>query len=198
MKKIRILMISAIFMLTGLTATAQNNGFWNFQYDMGFGLGNTHDFISAASFRGASLEGRAFVNDHLTVGGRIAFQTFYKNNGYVTRKDGTTTTSGYNKRYINAVPVMATAHYYFTTSKVYSYAGLGVGTYYLEMRDQMGIFYTQDKSWRFGLSPDVGVMVPFGKHVGLTVNLRYNFAAKTKDSPGQSWLGAGIGLSYAF
>ncbi len=185
-------------MLTGMTAFAQGGGIWNFQYDMGFGMGNTQDFISSPSFRGASLEGRWFVADKITVGGRWGWQTFYKDYGEVTRTKGTYTITGYNKRYINAMPLMATVHYYFTHSKVYSYLGLGIGTYYMDIRDQMGIYYVMDRTWRFGLSPDLGVVVPIGHNVGLTANLHYNFAMKTKDDDAQSWIGIGVGFSYTF
>ncbi len=86
----------------------------------------------------------------------------------------------------------------FTTSHIYSYVGMGIGTYYMDIRDQMGIYYVPDKSWRFGFSPDIGVVVPFGQNVGFTANLRYNYAAKTKHSKTQSWIGIGLGLSYTF
>ena len=198
MKKIRTIIISAVFVFTGMTAFAQGGGIWNFQYDMGFGMGNTQDFINAPSFRGLSIEGRGFISEHITIGGRFGWQTFYKDYGKVTRTRGTQTITGYNKKYINAMPLMATVHYYFTTSKVYSYVGIGIGTYYLDIRDQMGIYYFPDKTWRFGFSPDIGVVVPIGHNVGFTGNIRYNYAAKTKDSDTQSWIGIGIGLSYTF
>jgi len=198
MKKIKTIIISAIFLFTGMTASAQGGGIWNFQWDMGFGMGNTQDFINASSFRGASIEGRGFVTDNITVGGRFGWQTFYKDYGKVTRTDGTATITGYNKKYINAMPLMATVHYYFSTENVYSYVGLGIGTYYIDIRDQMGIYYIPDRTWRFGLSPDIGVVIPFGSNVGFTANIRYNYAAKTRDSDSQSWIGIGLGLSYTF
>jgi hypothetical protein len=198
MKKIKTIIISAVFLLSGMTLFAQGGGMMNFQYDMGFGLGNTKDFVDAPSFRGFSLEGRGFVSEHLTIGGRWGWQTFYKDMGKVTRTNDTYTITGYNKRYINAMPLMATVHYYFTTSKVYSYIGLGIGTYYLNIRDQMGIYYVPNNTWRFGLSPDVGVVIPLGHSIGATANFRYNYAAKTKDKPTESWIGIGVGLTYTF
>ncbi len=198
MKKIKTIILSAVFIFTGMTAFAQGGGIWNFQWDMGFGTGNTQSYINAPSFRGISLEGRQFVTDHITVGGRIGWQTFYKDFGKVTKTNGTSSITGYSKKYINAMPLMATAHYYFTTSKVYSYVGLGIGTYYLNMRDQIGMYYTSDKSWRLGISPDIGVVVPLGHNVGFTGNVRYNYAAKTKEDKSQSWIGVGLGFSYTF
>ncbi len=198
MKKIKAIIISAIFIFTSMGVFAQNGGILNFQWNMGFGTGNTHTFVSTPSLRGVSLEGRKFITDHVTVGGRFGWQTFYKDYGKVTRTRGTNTITGYNKKYINAMPLMATVHYYFTTKKIYSYVGLGVGTYYMNLRDQMGMYYVSDQTWHFGFSPDVGVVVPLGHKLGATANFRYNYAVKTKDNKSRSWIGIGLGLSYIF
>jgi outer membrane protein W len=200
MKNIKAILIAALFSILSSFSFAQGGGLWNFQWDMGFGMGDTKTFVDGApSFRGASIEGRSYVTDNITLGGRVSWNTFYKNFGRVTRTQGTTTLTGYNKRYINDIPILFTGHYYFNSATVMPYIGLGIGTYYIETRDQMGIYYIEDKAWHFGLAPEVGVVVPFGNsNTGATVNFRYNTAFKTKDTSAQSWLGISVGISYLF
>ena len=200
MKKNKIL-LSIIFITTfSLASFAQGGGVWNFTYNMGFPMGQTNDFLSKASFRGFMVEGRGFVTNNLAIGGAGGWQVFYKNFGWVTEDiNETSTIHGYQRKTINAVPLMATAHYYFFPGNIQPYIGLGLGTYYIESRNYMGIYYVQDRAWHFGLAPEAGLTIPFGdSNAGLTVNVKYNWAAKTKETTAQSWIGLGVGFSYLF
>jgi hypothetical protein len=52
--------------------------------------------------------------------------------------------------------------------------------------------------WHFGLAPEAGVVIPFGQtsNWGLDLNVRYNWAAKTKDTDTQTWINTSVGISY--
>jgi opacity protein-like surface antigen len=183
-----------------ITSWGQGGGVWNFTWDIGFPVSSTNDFISQTSFRGFAIEGRGYVSDRFLVGGRAAWNTFYEDNGFITEPIlENATIYGYNRRYLNAIPLMVTAHYEFGRGMVLPYAGIGLGTYYIETRDYLGIYYVREKAWHFGVYPEVGIVIPFGSsNSGVNINAKYNYAAKTSDTPEQSWISLGVGISYIF
>jgi hypothetical protein len=197
MRKIFLILTISLF---GSTAFSQGSGIWNFQWDMGFGVGETGDFVGQYSLRGFALEGRGYVTENLTVGGRWAWDVFYENYGWKTEtsNDGQSTVYGYSRHYMNAMPIMVTGHYTFNSNKFIPYIGLGLGTYYIETRNMLGIYYIEQDAWHFGLAPEAGIIIPFGKtsNWGLNLNVRYNWAAKTKDEDQQTWINTSVGFSY--
>ncbi len=150
--------------------------------------------------RGFAIEGRGYVTDRLLVGGRFAWNTFYENEEWVTKPlTDNGTIHGYSRNYMNVIPLMVTGHYEFGYGAVLPYIGLGIGTYYIESRDYLGIYYVQDKAWHFGVYPEIGAVIPFGSgSTAFNINAKYNYAAKTKDVDAQSWISLGVGLSYIF
>jgi OmpW family len=199
MKKIKKTIIIFVLLLAGFTGFAQGGGIWNFQWVMGMPLGSTSDFIDQFSVRGFAIDGRGYVTDNLTVGGRAGWSTFYKDFGWVTETNGNYTINGYKRRYINTIPLTINAHYYFGKSQVLPYIGLGAGAYYVETRDFMGIYYLREKAWHFGLAPEAGVEIPFGNsNTGINFAVKYNYAAKTKDTSEIAWLEIDLGIAYIF
>lgn len=204
MKKIinKIAVVVLIFIST--SAFPQGGGYWNFQWNIGFPTGDTKDFVSKTSLRGFGIEGRGFVTDQLLVGGRIAWNVFYEDYGNILQQVSETSfIYGYTQKYLNAMPLMLTGHYEFNQSggSVLPYVGIGLGTYYMQSRSFVGIYYAQENVWHFGFYPEVGVVVPLGgstSNTGLNAAVQYNMAAKTKDNPGQSWVGLNIGITYIF
>ncbi len=196
----RNIYLTAIFVvLVGFSSMAQGGGIWNFDWNMGFSMGETKDFIENPSFRGFSIEGRGFVTDKITVGGIGAWNVFYEDFGNVVLEDGDTKLWGYKRRYLNVMPLMVTAHYYFAQNSIQPYIGLGLGTYYIESRDFMGIYYLQGKDWHFGVAPEIGLVIPFSNsNTGANIGFKYNYGFKTKNNPAYSWLGINVGISYLF
>ena len=193
--------IALAFLLAfGTAAFSQGGGIWNFQWGIGFPMGSTSDFLNSSSFRGFAVQGGGYVTDNLMVGGRAGWQVFYQDYGFVTRHSDNITISGYQKKYINAVPLTVNVNYIFGHWTVLPYIALGVGPYYIETRNYMGIYYVRENAWHFGLAPEVGVVIPFGtnSNVGLNINAKYQYAAKTKDTQSISWFELNLGLSYLF
>ncbi len=200
MKNNKILFTIVFIIAFSFASFSQGGGAWNFTYNMGIPMGDTKDFVSKSSFRGMMIEGRGFVTNNLAVGGAVGWQVFYENNGWVTESiSETAAIHGYQRKVINAVPLLVTADYYFFPGNLMPYIGLGLGTYYIESRSYLGIYYVQEKAWHFGLAPELGLSIPFGSsNAAFTANVKYNWAAKTKDTSGQSWIGVGVGFSYVF
>ena len=198
MKKNKFL-TTVFILLIGFSAMGQGGGVWNFDWNMGFPMGETKDFIGQPSFRGFSMEGRGFVTENITLGGIAAWNVFYESSGWVTTQQDETKLYGYQRRYLNVMPIMMTGHYYFSQGSVQPYIGVGVGTYYIESRNFMGIYYTQGKDWHFGVAPEIGVILPFSNsNTGVNLNFKYNYAAKTKNEQAYSWFGVNFGISYLF
>lgn len=202
MKK-RNIFFTFIFIVTiSISSFAQGGGIWNFNWDIGFPLGSTSDFIGKPSFRGFAVEGRGYVTDRLLVGGRGAWNTFYENKDWVTETlpdNPNATIHGYQRNYMNIIPLMITGHYEFGYGAVLPYIGIGIGTYYIESRKYLGIYYVEDDAWHFGVYPEIGAVIPFGSsNTAFNINAKYNYAAKTKDTEAQSWISLGVGLSYIF
>ncbi|MDP2724059.1 MAG: hypothetical protein Q8O72_14985 [Bacteroidales bacterium] len=201
MKKIKNITLASLITLISISSFAQGGGVWNFDWGMAFPMGSTTDFVNQPSFRGVSIEGRGYVTDQITVGGIAGWNVFYENNSWTqTSTSETGTIYGYQRRYLNVMPLMVNAHYYFSQGTFMPYIGAGLGTYYIESRDFMGIYYSQGKDWHFGVAPEAGLIMYLGSssNTGINLNFKYNMAAKTKDQPTYSWLGINIGLSYLF
>ena len=201
MKRIKSIVL-LVFMLTiGQAAFSQGGGIWSFQWAIGFPVGETNDFLDQTSFRGFGIDGRGYVTDRLTVGGRAAWQTFYKDYGFVTNTntEENYAISGFQRKYINAIPLTVNTHYYFGYGAVLPYVGIGIGAYYIETRDYLGIYYLREKAWHFGLAPEVGVVIPFGdSNTGVNFAVKYQYAAATKETSAVSWVELDIGIAYVF
>ncbi len=201
MKAKKIFLAAIIIVTFSAPSFSQGGGIWNFTWDIGFPVGSTSDFISQPSLRGFAVEGRGYVTDRILIGGRGAWNTFYENKGWVTNSvdESNATIYGYKRNYMNVVPLMVTGHYEFGRGSVLPYIGFGLGTYYIEARDYLGMYYVLQKAWHFGVYPEVGVVIPFGSGgTGVNINAKYNYAAKTSDTDAQSWVSLGVGLSYIF
>lgn len=185
-------------------AFSQLGGMWNFQWGIGFPLAETNNFVATTSFRSFNIEGRAFVTDNILVGGRLGWNVFYHNLGNsATQIDPTRVLFGFKQKTINAVPLMATVHYeiYKSDAAIIPYFGFGIGTYYIERRSYVSIYFTAEDAWHFGFYPEAGVVIPVGgvgSETGINVSFNYNYAAKTRDTQAESWLGINIGISYLF
>ncbi len=194
------LLTPVFVLLFGASTFAQGGGVWNFDWNMGFGTGSTSDFVSAPSFRGFSIDGGSFVTDNFTLGGFVGWNIFYQNKGFQTIEvTQTSTVYGYHRKSINTIPVLFTAKYYFSQATVMPYAGIGAGAMYADQRDYVGLYYVQNKAWHFAVAPELGIVVPLGSgNTGINANVKYNWAAKTKDTPSVTYFSFNIGLSYIF
>jgi outer membrane protein len=153
------------------------DGFFNIDYNLGIPMGDMKDFISKNSYRGFSIDGRKFLNEHFTVGGYMGWTGFYEKrprttypieNGTVT---GVASTTYYN------FTMGINAHYYFMPGAfIKPYLGLALGPVYHTLDVQVGRYYIQDQNWQFMMAPDLGIFIPFGPEsdVGINTGIRYN------------------------
>ncbi len=195
MKKYILIAIVSIFIGT---AGYSQTSIYTLDYTMGFGTGSMGEYIGKASFRGLTFEGRGFVSDNVSVGALFSWATFYEARENETIVQDYTTLFGNQYRYINVYPMLAQVHYYFGIDphKTRVYLGGGIGTYSVNKETQIGVWALEENKWHFGVSPEVGVLLPIAYATMINISLRYNYAVKTKNAPDYSWLGLSIGFAW--
>lgn len=153
-------------------------GLFSIEYNASFPIGGFSDFISEIGYRGWNFELKGVINDNLAVGGSVGWYAFYEEYGRSTYnfENGSLTSSIFN--YYYTIPLRAVAHYYFLPDAfVQPFAGLSIGTNYSEKRREVGFLVLEEKKWNFGVTPEVGVIIPFGDLAewGAQIKGRYNF-----------------------
>ena len=193
----RYIYITGILILINTGAFAQ--GLFSVSYDIGLPIGGTSDFISAPSFRGFGVEGRGFITDNLSYGGSFNWAVFYEEVGPAEwNVDGDSRTAyGKQYRYINSYPIMGTMHYYFGEwDATRFYAGAGVGAQKIDQRTDVGLYTINDKKWRLGFAPEIGVLIPISFGSSLNLSAKYQYAVKVGDSAAVSYLNFKIGFAF--
>lgn len=197
MKLVKSLLIVALA-LVSLGVSAQNKT--NAYYGMALPMGDTKDYISPASFRGANIEFEKLVNPSMGVGFLIGWNTFYEamDRGTYPLENGAITSNQY--RYLNTIPIQAVGKYYFAgdDAVIRPFVGLAAGTYYMERRVDNGLFSSSDKGWTWSLAPKAGFLIPFNYRSSLAISLDYSTSFKSSDLPQQNWLGINVGFSWDY
>lgn len=201
MKKI----ILTLFILSGFAmVTKAQTSYWTFSWPISMGLGTTNDYIQKTSFRGFGLTGSSFLTDNISVGGEWSWEVFDEIKRDLPPReidlgDGImSTVSGVEYRYLNTLPLFVNAHYFIgDNGNIRPYAGLGIGTVYVDERTDIGLLSFQSKKWRFGLQPEIGVFIPFGlSPTGVNLSARYRYATKASDADAVSMFSFTIGLGF--
>lgn len=200
MKKI---ILSALILIGfAINANAQTS-YWTFSWPISMGIGNTNEYIAKTSFRGFAISGESFLTDNISIGGEWSWEVFNEikrglpprevsidgNPGHVT---------GTEYRYLNTIPIFVNSHYFIgQNGAVRPFAGLGIGTVYVDQRTDIGLVSIQDKTWRFGVQPEVGVFIPFGlSGTGVSLKAKYRYATKSSDAEAVNMFSFGIGFGF--
>lgn len=185
-------------LLISFASYSQSTSLYSLNYTVSFGLGETADYISTPSWRGLTFDGRGFLSDQFSMGGVFTWTTFYEKLGGATVSDGTTTLTGTQYRYINAFPILVTAHYY-TSDDAYStraYLGGGIGAYKMNQQTNIGTWAITNNYWQFGVAPEVGVLIPVNMDHQVNISVKYNYVVKTKNATDFSWIGLNLGYAW--
>ena len=194
MKKIYL---TALLLFGLIAGSFAQRSYWTFNWDMNKGLGETGDFVDKFSVRGASVDGRFFINENITVGGFLGWSTLYDklyDLPPITADlgDGVTADiSGTQMRYLNTFPVLINAHYFMgDNGSIRPYAGIGIGTVYTEQRVDLGFHAFIAEKWGFAVQPEIGVFIPIGLNgPGVNLAARYLYGSTTGGMLGMDKLG---------
>ena len=181
-----------------ISSAGYSQSLYSMNYTMSLGVGDQGDYISSASFRGLTFDGRGFISDQFSMGGLFTWSTFYEKLGGATVSEQTLTLTGTQYRYINAFPILLTAHYY-TSDDPYStraYLGGGIGAYKINKRTNIGTYSFEDRYWHFGIAPEVGVLIPISMDTQFNISLKYHYVFKAKNTIDYSWFGLNVGFAW--
>jgi len=180
-------------------------GYFNINYAMGFGVGDFHDFIPEATFRGFDAHGKKMLDAHWGIGGGMGWTGFshkFPRTTYVFENGAVT---GVGQHFYYSFEMYAQGSYYpFAESWIKPYLSLDAGPVYQTVENQIGQYYIQDQSWQFKVSPALGLFIPFGENaeVGINTAVKYNYIAFTNSNyklpNGISYFQWVIGLGFLF
>lgn len=196
----RTIMAGVALVVLSLAATkdlAAQEWFWGLAYQVTTPTGDTKDFADDFSFRNLALDARGFVSPNTSIGLFTAWNVFADQTDQSINFEDVLDIGGTQFRYINAVPILATAHYYLgqrSRRGLRPYVGLGVGTYWVEQRLEIGLSAVTTDQWHFGVSPEIGIVLPVQSKVAWYLNARYNYAVKAGNFTHQ-WFAFGIGFA---
>jgi hypothetical protein len=157
---------------------------WAFGIDWGvtFPLGNTYDYVESVGYRNFDIEFRHFRSEKFSLGFSGGWHVFYDElSGTQYFPAGAVT--GTQIRYLNAIPVLATSHYYLGEpyARNQPYLGLGVGATNVLQRFEIGVASIETSNWHFAVAPEVGFMMGTGTmgetKIVIRGALHYAFAA---------------------
>jgi len=168
-------------------------------YQVSFPLGDTKDFISDPSWRGFGLDFRYTLEKNISVGFVTGWNIFYEqvNETQQLNTNPPGAITALSNRYVNFVPVMLNAHYYMGEKGQYRpYIGLCAGGYYVDQELQIGIADVTTDSWEWGIAPELGVIIPVQRDLGLIIAAKYNFLFTEEDVFSGTQLDRSITNSY--
>jgi hypothetical protein len=190
------LLFVAVLLLVFSTAFSQRS-FTSFQYSVGFGTGNMHDFISPASFRGFTFDFRSMVSANIGVGVDLGWNVFYDEMPDGVYEYQNVTYAGKQWRYSNHWPILGAVNYFVKPdANVVPYFGLGLGTMYSLQNTDMGTWTFENDAWHFVLRPEVGLLYKTGNGVAFNVVSKYYYGFKAGDLPAQGFLTINFGFVF--
>lgn len=205
--KALLLFLLPLFLLPCQQLRAQSgDNYLSLNYNPAIPLGTTADFVDETSWRGFDLKYAYFISDQLALGFRTGWNIFRQaSDGIVSEtiinpdNESIVTISGSQFRYINSFPILATADYHFgLEGSVRPYIGLGIGGFAIRQRLEMGLYLVEDNSFRFGLSPNAGLIIPMGGMTSVHLASQYNYVFSNSDLDELPYLSFSIGLGWSF
>ena len=192
MKKVLYILL---FTVIASSAMAQES-FVSWQYSMGFGSGDLHNYINPASFRGVTFNYSKVVKEGVALGLELGWNVFYENRPFDTYTTGNISYSGNQWRHSNNVPLLFSADYYLNADeRITPFAGLGMGTMYTERMTDFGAYSFKNDAWQFAVKPELGIIVKTGG-ANLSLSSKYYYGFKGGDLPAQSYFTINVGLVF--
>lgn len=205
MKKIIIIIVALVISLPVFSQIGDlfrfnSGGLIMVQWDMAKPTGAMTDFVENTSFSGISVDYRHCYKNNFILGGRAGWNGFYENAGLTDVENGNSTIYNRLENKTNVAPILFVVDYMFRSDKFIPYIGFGIGGYFINSSvssDIIGTLYTN--SFHFGVSPEVGITIPFIiSNFGLNISTRYNIAVATSKASQYSWIDFNIGLSFMY
>jgi outer membrane protein len=157
-------------------------------------FGETADFTPGFSPRGVDFEANRFLSDDISIGFNVAWTIFRNKVSGEIFEYQNLDIYGTQFRYQNMVPLNINFKKYFINGDYSPYLGVGLGTQYAEIRNDLGVFSFTDDKWLFHFAPEVGLLYDLSGTTIVTIKAKYNYSPKAGDFPSVSYLSFGIGI----
>ena len=162
------------------------------------------NFIEDFSFRGIGIEARYVPSrdKNYSFGFNFSWNVLNERNEFGSERNTISLPgadiTGTQLRFLNSIPLLANASYYFgDRGGIRPYVGVNAGTYYIERRVEIGVSAITQDNWHFGWAPEVGLVVPLGRpEVAMLFAVRYNWAFSAGGTGDQKYWGFNIGFAY--
>ncbi len=197
MKKIIAILAFGLLVISQ-NAYCQQPSYTSVQYSIGFGTGDLGDYISAPSFRGATIEYRKAIKDNLLVGVDLGWNVFYEKKDFATYSSGAQSLSGIQYRTQNQLPMLVSVDYFLSTNSEFKpYIGLGIGTMYTERSTDMGQWRLMENPWHFAVKPELGFLYEMSYSTSFKVSAKYinGFKSGNLDAS-QNYISINLGMAF--
>lgn len=192
MKKILFMIL-----FTVMTLSVFSQRITAIQYSIGFGVGNLHEYIQPASFRGVNFDYRSLVQPNIGAGIDIGWNVFYEEIPDDLYSYGGVDYSGKQYRYSNKFPILAAFDYYRNSDKkITPFAGIGLGVMYSLQNTNMGMFSFERTAWHFALRPEIGFLLDTPAGMDISITSKYYHGFKAGDLPSQGYFTVNVGIVF--
>jgi len=196
MGKTTRVMATALFLALICSAEGRaQEWLWGAEYMISGSTSDTKSFVNDFSFRNVAIEGRNMLQPNVSAGLLLGWNVFAEQTDQLI-SFANAEVSGVQYRYVNAFPIMATAHYYFggRRNSIRPYVGGGAGTFYAENRLEIGLVAFTTNHWHLGVAPEAGIIIPVNYNARALLNVRYNYGFEAGGMKLSYWtVGVGIG-----
>ncbi|WP_028982506.1 hypothetical protein [Sporocytophaga myxococcoides] len=177
--KIKLLCLLLLILLAKPEAKAQYRNLFLYNYSAGKTVGSLDKFIDGKYYDGFHIDLRHFFKEDYSFGFRIGWnnvKAVLDRQSFQTDKG---TVSAIQTRYMSSLPVVLNAFYYPLKGKsLIPYVGGSLGVYVMDYQKWFGSVAFKKKSFRPGISPEIGFLAPIKKsEVGVGAFARFNYAA---------------------
>jgi outer membrane protein W len=181
----RIFLILAMSLACAGIANAQSYGndmkqIYSINWQVNVPVGSSRNFVSNTNFEGINANWAYFVTDNVAVGLDLGYNNYHqKFSQRVYRPNENTAINAAQYRYTQTFPIKAQVKYFFTpNSMVKAYAGLGIGALSAGQHIVIQDYDAWNNNWGFLLSPEIGMLVPFGmgSNWGANITAGYNWS----------------------
>ncbi len=142
-------------------------------------IGATADFLSQYSLNGLNLNYSYYFNNNMGIGFDLSWS--YNNKAIapqVIKPNDHLAIYAAQYRMVQIIPIKAQFKYMITPdSFVKLYVAAGIGALNYSYQTEVQEFVLWDNTWGFLVSPEVGILVPFGRNAswGLNAHVGYNY-----------------------
>lgn len=194
MKKIILLTLAVV----SLQVTQAQKGYSVFSYSVGFPTGDLQEYIDQISYRGINMEFYWHVKPNLDAGLEVGWNVFYAKEDKKTYTHETTSITGVQYRYTNAVPIIAGARWRKTGGKTEPYIGAGLGTTSVNRSTDFGLYRIYNNTWQFCVRPEAGLIYKMSQTTGLSLGVKYYANFENDELTAQNYISANVGFVFAF